>query len=618
MRQQVSKWLLLLALGCVTGSPAATIDSAEAANSKRVLLLHSFGPFVKPWSDYGRAIRTETARQARWPIDFSDFSLVNARSNDTQSEAPLVRYLRTLYTSQPLNLIIAIGAPAASFVQRHRSDLFPTTPMIFTAVDQRRVDYSLLSENDTVVPVTHDFSLAFRTILQVLPDTKTIAIVNGASPNEKFWHEEIQREVSSLEDRVTLKWYDQLPFSEILKDAAKLPSHSVIFWHLMNVDAAGIAYEENDSLNALASVASAPIFSYDDSFFEGALVGGAMFSVAESSSITAKIANRILSGEKAGDIKTPAVGFAPPRFDWRQMQRWGIAESALPPGSTIYFRSPTFWDAYRWYVIIVCAIVILQGCLIGALVWERQRRNYAEAESRQRMTELAHVNRYATAGELTATIAHEINQPLGSIQVNAESAELILGSPSPNLNELKEILSDIRRDDQRATEVIMRLRSLLKKAPFEARPIDLNEPVRETIGLLLPVASSRKIEILPELSPTPLQVKVDTIQIQQVVINLVRNGFDAISEHSAIDRKIVISTTQDAKMAVVEVSDTGGGILLDNPDRVFSPFFSTKKDGMGMGLPIVRTIVAAHGGRAMVKNGQEGAIFRIYLPLIEN
>ena len=207
--------------------------------------------------------------------------------------------------------------------------------MIFTAVDRRRVDYDHLSENDTVVAVNHDFAAILTTILQVLPDTKTVAIVNGVSPNEVFWHEEIQRQLAPFANRVVLKWYDELPFVDILKDAAKLPPHSAILWHLMNVDAAGVSHEENESLNALASVASAPIFSYDGSFFEGALVGGPMFSVMESSAVTANVANRILSGEKAGDIKTRPIEFAAPRFDWRQMQRWGISESNLPPGSTV-------------------------------------------------------------------------------------------------------------------------------------------------------------------------------------------------------------------------------------------------------------------------------------------
>ena len=162
------------------------------------------------------------------------------------SEAPFAEYLRALYTSRPVDLIVAIGAPAANFVQRHRQRLFPATPMVFTAVEQRRVQFDKLTENDTVVAVAHDFPAAFENILRVLPLTKTIAIVNGASPNETFWQEEMRRELAPLAGRVEFRWYNELSFEDILKDAAELPPHSAIFWHLMNVDAAGVAHEANE------------------------------------------------------------------------------------------------------------------------------------------------------------------------------------------------------------------------------------------------------------------------------------------------------------------------------------------------------------------------------------
>ena len=258
-------------------------------------------------------------------MDFLDHSLVNARLDDENSEAAFVEYLRALYASRPVDLIVAIGAPAATFVQRYRQRLFPATPMVFTAVEQRRVQYEKLTENDTVVAVAHDFPAAFDNILRVLPLTKTIAVVNGASPNETFWLEEMRRELAPLAGRVELRWYNEKSFEEILIDAARLPPHSAIFWHLMNVDAAGVAHEANDALNKLSSSANAPIFSYDGSFFGEAIVGGPMHSVHKLSQITAAVAIRILNGEKAGDIKTPPTGFAAPIFDWRQMQRWGIS-----------------------------------------------------------------------------------------------------------------------------------------------------------------------------------------------------------------------------------------------------------------------------------------------------
>ena len=238
----------------------ATLCQSQAADPepKRVLMLHSFGPRFKPWSDYEQSIRLEISRRWQRPMDFLDQSLVNARLDDENSEAIFVEYLRALYIRRPVDLIVAIGAPAASFVQRYRQRLFPVTPMIFTAVEQRRVQYEKLTENDTVVAVAHDFPAAFDNILHVLPLTKTIAVVNGASPNETFWLEEMRRELAPLTGRVELRWYNEKSFEEILTDAARLPPHSAIFWHLMNVDAAGVAHEANDALNKLSSSANAP------------------------------------------------------------------------------------------------------------------------------------------------------------------------------------------------------------------------------------------------------------------------------------------------------------------------------------------------------------------------
>jgi signal transduction histidine kinase len=594
------------------------INYAMAADAKRVMFLHSFGPQFKPWSDYARTIRAETIRQAKWSIDFSDFSLAGARSDDRESEAPLVQYLRALYLREPLDLIIAVGAPAASFIQRHRSELFLTTPMIFTAVDRRRVDYDHLSENDTVVAVNHDFAAILTTILQVLPDTKTVAIVNGVSPNEIFWHEEIQRQLAPFANRVVLKWYDELPFVDILKDAAKLPPHSAILWHLMNVDAAGVSHEENESLNALASVASAPIFSYDGSFFEGALVGGPMFSVMESSAVTANVANRILSGERAGDIKTRPIEFAAPRFDWRQLQRFGISESNLPPGSTVYFREPTIWERYSWQIASVVAVLLIQAGLITVLLREHRRRKFSEVQARQRMAELARINRFSTAGELTASIAHEINQPLGSILTNAETAQAILKSPSPDISELNEIVDDILKDDRRANEVIRRMRSLLKKAPFELNNLDFNDVVRETVEFLSSLAVGRKVELVSVITPEVLSILGDRIQLQQVILNVVVNGIDAMKDTPSENRIISIRTSRIENVAQLSVSDRGSGIPEDKLKEVFEPFFTSKAEGMGMGLSIARTIIEAHHGLISAKSRDHGgATFRIRLPLVQ-
>ncbi len=588
---------------------------ALAAEPKRVLMLHSFGRDFKPWKDYASAIRSELDRQSPWPLDIQNQSLVSVRSSNEDAEVPFIEYLGALYRKNPPDIIVGIGAPAAVFVQQHRQQIFPKAPMVFTALEERRIDVAALTKDDTVVAMTHDFAAAIENILRVLPDTKNVMVVNGYSPNERFWLDEIRREVRPLESRVAFTWTSQLSFEEILKFASELPPHSAIFWHTMYVDGAGVAHEDDSALKKLHAIANAPIFSLFDAFFGGETVGGPMHSMLEEAQETAAVAIRILNGEAPGDIKVPPTRFAAPRFDWREMQRWGISEKNLPPRSEILFREPTAWQRYSWQIALITAVILAQAGLILALLNAHRRRRLAEVQSRQRMAELVHVNRMATAGELTASIAHEINQPLGAILTNAETVQAILKSPSPDVAELNEIVDDILKDDRRASEVIRRMRSLLKKAPFELKNFDLNDLVRETVELVLAVG--RKVTLLSVITPDALPILGDRIQLQQVILNLVANGIDAMKDTSTENRIISIRTSRDEKFAELSVSDLGPGIPEGKLKEVFEPFFTTKAEGMGMGLSIARTIIEAHHGLISAKNRDHGgATFRIKLPLV--
>jgi signal transduction histidine kinase len=324
----------------------------------------------------------------------------------------------------------------------------------------------------------------------------------------------------------------------------------------------------------------------------------------------------MLGGEKGGGIKLPPTGFSRPKYDRRLLQRWNISESSLPPGSEVLFREQSVWERYWWQIALIIAVVLAQAGLISALLNAHRRRRLAEIQSAQRTKELAHLNRFATAGELTASIAHEINQPLGSILTNAETAQAILKSPNPDINEVNEILADILKDDQRASEVIRRMKSLLKKAPFELKKFDLNDVVRETLGFLSSLAVGRKVELTSLIKQNALPILGDHVQLQQVILNLVVNGIDAMKDTPAENRIISIRTSRVENFAELSVSDRGPGIPEDKLKAVFEPFFTSKAEGMGMGLSIARTIVEAHNGLIWAKNRDHGgATFRIKLPL---
>ena len=232
----------------------ATLCQGRAAEPepKRVLMLHSLGLRFKPWTAYAEAIRTEIGQRGN--VDFQDQSLVSARLDSDKSDGPFVEYLHALNANGPPDLIVAIGAPAANFVRRHRKGLFPKTPMILTVVQERRVDFAKLTEFDTVVASSTDVGQFFENILQYCPLTNSIAVVVGASPNEKFWMNARRRDTASLAGRLQFRWYNELSFEDIQKDAATLPPHSAIYWLMMNVDGAGVAHESGTALTRLSAV----------------------------------------------------------------------------------------------------------------------------------------------------------------------------------------------------------------------------------------------------------------------------------------------------------------------------------------------------------------------------
>ena len=240
----------------------------------------------------------------------------------------------------------------------------------------------------------------------------------------------------------------------------------------------------------------------------------------------------------------------------------------------------------------------------------------AEAALRRSLDEIAHLNRVSAMGELTSSLAHELNQPLAAILSNAQAAARFLSGASPDLKPVRECLIDIVVDDKRAGEVIRKLRALLKKGEFQATLVDLNEVVHEVIRLLGHDALLRKVSVKFEpLARLPLTL-ADRVQLSQVVLNLIMNGLDAVAERPPGDRWVSVRTAEvDGGRVELTVEDSGKGIAECDLSRLFEPFFTTKQKGLGMGLSISRSIVQAHGGRIWAESVvRGGAIFRCVLP----
>ena len=275
----------------------------------------------------------------------------------------------------------------------------------------------------------------------------------------------------------------------------------------------------------------------------------------------------------------------------------------------------SFWQQHLTLAVLIGGVFLLQSGLIIALVVQNRRRRWAEREARQRREELSHMTRVATMGELTASLAHEINQPLAAILSNAQAAQRLLALEEKDWGEIGEILADIAADDLRAGEVIRRMRTLLRKGESYPTVLDMNDLVAEVLGLVRGEMILHNISLSLELSSDPLLTHGDRIQLQQVLLNLVVNALDAMKETSGRSRKLVVRTKAIGRSGELSVQDSGAGVPADKLQSVFEPFVTTKPHGLGLGLSICRSIIQAHGGHIGCRNDpNRGAIFWFTLP----
>ena len=607
-------WISALLIGVAAFLTPLQV-AAEERRSRSILVLDQSdlrGPFY--YSVFS-GLRSVLSADDRSHITIYTESLDLNRFRGKDHEALLQRYLKEKYQGVPIGVVVAAGAATLELVLRWRSELWPEVPVVFAMVDE--IDFGRLRLPDGVtgnivkVPLADSIKAA-RTLV---PDLQTVAFVGDAWDGltvYRNWKGEIPIATSGLK---VIDLVGQT-MAEVRKQVVHLPDRSAIIYSAMFSDGEGTYYPPATAVGLVAEKANRPIVVAAETFLAPGGTGGFVIVPGRMGEEAARLVLRILHGEPASSMAPAMSAAVRPVFNWLQMQRWGVRDSDLPSGSEIRFREPGQWEKYRWQTLAVAAVLLIQAGLIWVLLHERHMRADAERESRNHLSELAHANRQATAGELSSTMAHELNQPLGAILTNTETAELILSSPAPNLSEVKEILADIKRDDIRASEVIDRMRGFLRRAPFEDKAIDLNDAVRKVFDFLSVQASARNVALCFEPSGEPLQVRGDQVQIQQVIMNLVVNSMDAMA--AIPNGRSVIGRTEmnGGSSAVVSILDSGPGIPAEKLNEIFDPFFTTKKQGMGIGLSISRTIVQAHKGRIWAENQREGgAVFRLSLPL---
>jgi signal transduction histidine kinase len=532
-------------------------------------------------------------------------------------EAPyreaLERFFRDKYGDRSLDLIVAIGQSAIEFTARARDELWPGNPILFAATHEMTVDASAALPDASGLIFRFPFADALSAVRSILPDTRHVALISGSSALERA------RTAGTSDDvrRAGLEPIDLsgLTMAGILARVAKLPDHTIVFISGPLVDADGRATPARTLCDTLSSAANRPAFMAAASQFVGCgITGGKLRDFGTMGKMIGQRALAALDGTAPGVLDVPADRFTTLAFDARQLERWRIDESRLPIGSTVLFRRPSLWRDHRSEVLLVSAGLAIESLLILGLLYERRRRHRAELDSRRSLSLAAHVDRRSAMATLTGSIAHELNQPLSSILLNAEAAAMLVGSGRATREQLQEILGDIRNEDARATQIIQRHRAMLRKHELEKRALDIHGVVRESLALVSHDAVARQIEIDTDLPPSPCIVSGDQVLLQQVVVNLIINAMDAMKDQPPARRRVTVRSVRRADSVEISVSDRGPGLPPHVSARLFEPFVTTKPNGIGIGLSIARNTIEALDGTIRASNNPEGgASFRFTL-----
>jgi ABC-type uncharacterized transport system substrate-binding protein len=362
-------------------------------------------------------------------MDFNRFAAPNYKES-------LKRHFVEKYRDKPVDLIVAFGPSALDYAADIRADLWPKTTVVFGEVAETAISRSSLPAGVTGTTINITFGELVVAARALVPDLRRIAIVGDLLDNLPAYRH-FKEEIPMVARDLDLIDLTGLTMGDLRRRVAALPDKTAIIYTTINLDRAGVSYVPAEALSLVAEAANRPIVISTETFLGRGAVGGFVVTPEAVGQDAARLALRMLNGEDASTIAAGTNSVNKPIFDWRQLQRWGISESVLPPGSEIRFRELTAWEQYRWQITLICAALLLQAALISWLIYEHRRRQRAEVQSRNAMTELIFMNRRAGAAQLSASIAHEVNQPLTGIAARASAALRWLSAETPNLEKVR-------------------------------------------------------------------------------------------------------------------------------------------------------------------------------------
>ncbi len=601
-------FLLLFILSSLTLSA-----QAQSAEGKRVLLLSpDMGSSASLQEFYG-ALKTELRKSGPHTIfhenlDISQFPQETYKQN-------LSKWLKEKYRTQNPDMILVFGQQALRYLLQYEKNLWPGTPVVFALTSDIDVVQMNLPPNFTGKVLRANFSNVVSVAKALFPDAQQLVLIGnapGPETNKTF----LPSRLNGMADKLNVQDLRGQSVEAVKEVLSNLSPDAVVYQGLLSADIATGRSSGSEFLAQVITSSMRPVLVDDAAVLGTGPLAALSFAYAEQGRETAELATSILAGKPLRQ-EILSSGFTP-LLDKNQVLRWQVQPGQYPSGSELRFYTPTIWEAYRWQLIFIFALVLVLLIAVVALVIERRLHAHAVDASRQVLGQITQMNRKMTASIYNEAIGHELMQPLAAILSNVEAAQIFLKREPPTLDLVQETLQNIRRDNLRADELIKNMQGLLTKSDTELVPVEVNWLVRKVLHFLSIEAKVRRISIKEKLGADGMIVSLNIVQMQQVLVNLLLNSMDAIDRKKGRERSITVETMLYGSDHVrISILDSGTGFD-EGVERVFESFFTTKPEGVGLGLWISASIVQAHGGHIWAENRLNGGIMRFKLPLMRS
>ena len=619
----IRHWVIFILIGVLFFASAFTA-TGESAVPKNVLILLSVEYGLPAYDIMLNEIQMKLRQGVPGPINMYAEYIDSERFPDKRYQQNLISFYNEKYARLKIDLLIAIGPNLVQIFNRYGTSSFAGLPTVVIDLLQLNTEIpsAFRKPNMTGVFFSIDAQKNFELALSLHSDAKRVYIIAGESETDVYFEGLFRAAARKYESDLVVTYLKGLSMEETLQKVQTLPADSVVLMMTIQTDALGVPYYSREATRLIAARSIAPVYVLFDSNVDVGGVGGYVVRFKRGGIVAAEMALRILGGEPTSAIGPVRKGLSHYMFDWRQLKRWGIPEHRLPEGSIVIHRQESFIKKYKWLAIGIMVFVAVQSYMIGFLIISNRKQcklsaNLVAAEERYRR--LLRVERASRLGELSASLAHEINQPLSAAMSSTQAALRFLRANPINIERLHEILQNVVQDNKRAASIIRSMRTMLKRGSVEKVPIVINEILNDVFAVFRGEALVHGIHIEKYFESALPPVMANKSQLQQVVLNLIMNAADAVSENTIENKKIFIKSSVNEGKVQVAVRDTGAGIDPAIIEKVFEPLFTTKIGGMGMGLVLCRSIIEEHGGRIWVeKNATAGVTVTYELPAVKN